>query len=45
MRTYPVRPRGFFARIAQLFKREEATTFHRCLAVHLYFQAPRSALD
>ena len=45
MNTYPVRRRGFFARIAQLFKREEATTFHRCLAVHMYFQAPRSALD
>lgn len=30
---------------ARMFKRPEVTTFHRCLAVHMRFMAPRSALD
>jgi len=38
----PAKSRGLLAR---LFKRAEVTTFHRCLAVHIHFMAPRSALD
>ena len=34
-------PRGF----AGLFRREEPTTFHRCLAVHMYFAKNPSALE
>ncbi len=29
---------------ARLFKRPEATMFHRCLAVHMHFAAASSAL-
>ena len=28
-----------------LFRREEPTTFHRCLAVHMYFAKNPSALE
>lgn len=36
---------GFLRRVwARLFKRPEATMFHRCLAVHLHFAAASSAL-
>lgn len=27
-----------------LFRRKKPTTFHRCLAVHMHFAQPRSAL-
>lgn len=27
-----------------LFRREEPSVYHKCLAVHLYFSNPRSAL-
>ena len=30
---------------ARLFKRSEATTFHRCLALHMFVTQTRSALD
>lgn len=39
-RAAPAR-RGF----AGLFRREEPTTFHRCLAVHMYFAKNPSALE
>jgi hypothetical protein len=28
-----------------LWRRRELTTFHKCLAVHMYFAAPRRARD
>jgi hypothetical protein len=37
---------GFIRRArSRLFKRSEATTFHRCLALHMFVSASRSALD
>ena len=38
-RTAPA-PRRF-----GIFRREEPTTFHRCLAVHMYFAKNPSALE
>jgi hypothetical protein len=32
-------------RFARLFRRQEPTTYHRCLAVHMYFAQSASALD
>lgn len=46
MSTHPSKRPGLLRRaFDRLFKRQEVTTFHRCLAVHMYFQAPRSALE
>jgi len=37
---------GFIRRArSRLFKRSEATTFQRCLALHMFASASRSALD
>lgn len=37
---------GFIRRArSRLFKRSEATTFHRCLALHMFVTQTRSALD
>ncbi len=31
--------------LAALIRRPEPTTFHRCLAVHMHYAAPRSSLS
>jgi hypothetical protein len=31
--------------ITRFFRRQEPTTFQRCLAIHLHYAAPRSGLD
>jgi len=41
----PIRPiaaRG--SMLLSWFRRREPTTFHRCLAIHIHFAGPRSAL-
>ena len=38
-------PGRFRRAYARLLRRPEATTFHRCLALHLVIAASRSALD
>lgn len=32
-------------RFSRLFRRQEPTAYHRCLAVHMYFAQSASALD
>jgi hypothetical protein len=31
--------------LQRVFRREEPTTFHRCLAVHIHFASPRGGLS
>ena len=38
----PPRERGSW--LGRWFGRRQPTTYHRCLAIHMYFAAPRSAL-
>ncbi len=31
--------------LARLLRRRQPTTYHRCLAIHIHFAGPRSALS
>ncbi len=41
--TQPLRERSSW--LARWLGRREPTTYHRCLAIHLHFAGPRSALQ
>jgi hypothetical protein len=45
-RVTPVEPTtGRRGPLARLLRRRQPSTFHRCLAVHLYFASPRGGLS
>jgi hypothetical protein len=45
IRLWPHRVHGDGQFLARLLRREQPSTFHRCLAVHLYFASARGGLS
>jgi hypothetical protein len=39
------RPEARSGWLARLLRRREPTTYHRCLAIHIHYAGPRSALS